>query len=196
MRVLLTFVAALMLAGPAAAQTPPPTNWGYWIDVFASAADMQANRPAGTATVPASDVTWNQPNPPAPGSLWFEDGPETDATVVWDDPDHPGRACLLPDAAGRFVGLLERLRAGVYPWRVRTIGPVSTPSVAGVPAVHKPAPASCVPPAGRTAALAVTIQSTYPQTVARSAQVKVDWRISNVRRVVYAQVLLNGIEVA
>lgn len=192
------FLALLLLASPAAAQTPPtplPAS-AYRIEVFQTAAEMTANTPLATGDIPVADVTCDQPPVSGAPEPFFDVNPEAQAMLLWDDPAHAGRTCMTGNIIGTLVKVLENQRAGTFLWRARAIGPVSDPVVA-VTALRRPASVACAPPPGKASALAVTVLSNFPMMVpTRNAQLRVDWRISNVRRVVYAQVLLNNIEVA
>jgi hypothetical protein len=191
------FLVFLLLASPAAAQTPPPLPASaYRIEVFLNATEMTANRALATGDIPATDVTCDQPPTSGAPEPVFDVNPDGQARLVWDDPDHVGRTCTTGNITGTLVKVLEKERAGTYVWRARAIGPVSDPVVA-VTALRRPAMVACQPPPGKALPLAVTVLTSYPMTApARNAQLRVDWRISNVRRVVYAQVLLNNVEVA
>lgn len=191
--------ALLLLASPAAAQTPPPPPLpasAYRIEVFQTAAEMTANTPLAIGDIPVSGVTCDQPPASGTPDPFFDVNPEAQAVLVWDDPVHVGRTCRTGNIVGTLVKVLENQRAGTFLWRARAIGPVSDPVVA-VTALRRPATVACQPPPGKASALSVTVLSNFPMAApTRNAQLRVDWRISNVRRVVYAQVLLNNIEVA
>ena len=157
----------LLLATPAAAQTPPtplPAS-AYRIEVFQTAAEM-TGAPLATGDIPVADVTCDQPPVSGDPDPIFDVNPEAQAVLVWDDAAHAGRTCRTSNIIGTLVTLLEKQRAGTFVWRARAIGPVSDP-VTAVTVLRRPAFTACQPPAGRASALAVTVQTSFPVTAPR-----------------------------
>lgn len=199
-KLLCTLTALLALALPAAAQTTPTTPPDvdlYRFELFLSTADYDANTIATFADIPVAWVTCDlDPDPGAPGPF-FEVTPDGTAAIQWNDVVRPGRACRTQNVMPLLVTILSPYKNQEFPWRVRALGKVTAPEPQPLVTLRKPGVNACLPPPGRQTVLSVTVNSTYPQTApGPNAQLNVNWRMSNTRAVVYAQVLLNNVEVA
>jgi hypothetical protein len=112
----------ILFAAPLLAQTGQPTEWT--LRVYPAGGQT----PTTTLTVPAAQVSCDQPDTPDPGT------PSTNPTFwAWDDPAIAGRDCRFTDQA-RFDALPDGQYEGTV---VATNADGSSPESARVPFVRR-----------------------------------------------------------
>lgn len=192
----LIVIGLLFGAAPAHAQTDPVPVVGYNLLVFAPGAAVDGDPiatlyfRADAATCVPRDLTAPAAEQPTAPSGVFELKPGlTEFLVRWDLGD---QSCTSANIAGPVLAVTSSLPPGRYPWALQSTSSITlAPELLG-----KPSTDACVPPAGKASILALTVTSTYPQTIGRGKRTHVDFYVSNVWSIVELAASVDGRAVA